>query len=159
MCRYLHFHLLVGLLLCWEQWTQTVITTGDVRVLRFWDAEKELRAFDIPTGTDCSVTCLDSTYASISHEHQVKYIPKEIDEDEGLYMGSDGSSIEDAESFDAQRLGLVVAGCADGSVRVYDRRCNPNEARVRTWMENSIPVLGVQMYDNKIITGRYYTCS
>lgn len=34
----------------WEQWTQTLITSGDTRVVRFWDAEKELKAFDIPTG-------------------------------------------------------------------------------------------------------------
>lgn len=150
--------MIIGLLLCWEQWTQTVITAGDVRVLRFWDAEKELRVFDIPTGTDSPVTCIDSTYASVSHEHQLKSLPKEIidDDDEGLCMGSDGGgSIDEmTTSFDGQRLGLVVAGCSDGSVRLYDRRCNPNEARVRTWIEYNSSILNVQMYDNKILSGR-----
>lgn len=132
-----------------------MITTGSVRVLRFWDAEKELRAFDIPTGTDCAVTCLDSSYSNASNDNQLKYVPPDDDtEDEGLYMGSDASSTEGTESFDRQRLGSLVAGCYDGSVRVFDRRCNPNDARTRTWMDNSSPVLDVKMHDNKIISGR-----
>lgn len=40
----------LGVVMTWEQWTQTLITSGDARVVRFWDAEKELKAFDIPTG-------------------------------------------------------------------------------------------------------------
>lgn len=131
-----------------------MITTGDVRVLRFWDAEKELRAYDIPTGVDCSVTCLDSTYANVSHEKQPKYVPKEDADDEGLCMGSDSGSIDEPDAIDRTRLGLVVAGCADGSVRLFDRRCNPNDARIKTWMEYTAPVLGIQLRGNRIISGR-----
>lgn len=49
--------------MCWEQLTQTVITSGDVRIIRLWDAERELKSMDIPTGADCSVSCIDSSFA------------------------------------------------------------------------------------------------
>lgn len=45
-----------GIIMTWEQWTQTVITTGDTRVIRFWDAERELKAFDLLTGKIISTT-------------------------------------------------------------------------------------------------------
>lgn len=138
-----------GLLLAWEQWTQTAITTGDTRVLRFWDTEKEMKSFDIPTGADCSVTCLDSTYASVSHENQILRSMKDSgSEDEGLYFGGEYSSYESR-----QKMGLVIAGFADGTVRVYDRRCNPNDARVKLWMEHSSPLFGVLLRGDKIVTG------
>lgn len=33
--------------------------TGDVRIVRLWDAETELKKQDIPTGADCCATCID----------------------------------------------------------------------------------------------------
>lgn len=65
--------------MAWEQWTQTVITSGDVRYIRLWDAERELKSMDIPTGADCSVSCIDSTYAgtgtalNYSYKHISQY--------------------------------------------------------------------------------------
>ena len=44
----------------WEQKSQNVIVTGDVRVIRLWDAESELKVQDIPTGADCCVTSLST---------------------------------------------------------------------------------------------------
>lgn len=52
------------------------------------------------------------------------------------------------------RSGLVVVGCGDGSVRLFDRRCGPSEARVKTWMEHGGSVLGVQLRGNRVISGR-----
>lgn len=132
-----------GLLLTWEQWTQTLITTGDTRVLRFWDIEKELKAFDIPTGTDAPVTCIDSTYSGPSLDIAPLAYPKRI------------SSVGDGlmESTLDNRLGSAVVGCADGSVRLFDRRCGPQEAGVKVWMEHSATVLSVQLGDNSVISG------
>lgn len=60
----------VGLLLTWEQYTQTVVTAGAAQSLRFWDAAREMRTLELPTGAppDCAVTCLDSVYASVAHD-------------------------------------------------------------------------------------------
>lgn len=126
-----------------------MITTGDTRVFRFWDTERELKAFEIPTGVDCSVTCLDSTYSSISHEKQTLRVSKDDSDDEGLSFSSDYNS-----NIENKRVGLVVAGFANGTVRVYDRRCSPNDARIKLWMDHTTPVLGVTMRDNKIVCGR-----
>ena len=40
---------------------------------------------------------------------------------------------------------LVVVGCGDGSVRLFDRRLSPQDARVMTWREHSAWVVGVHL--------------
>lgn len=47
-----------------------------------------------------------------------------------------------------------MAGCADGSIRVFDRRLSQNEARVHTWREHSGWVVNCALRDNTIISGR-----
>lgn len=49
-----------GLVTSWEQRSMTLAVTGDVRVVRLWDAETELKKQDLPTGADCCATCLDT---------------------------------------------------------------------------------------------------
>lgn len=56
----------VGVVTSWEQETQSVLVTGDARVIRIWDAATELRSCDITTGADCSATCIDSENNLIS---------------------------------------------------------------------------------------------
>ncbi|KAJ8916102.1 hypothetical protein NQ315_004468 [Exocentrus adspersus] len=139
-----------GVVMTWEQWTQTLITSGDTRVIRFWDAEKELKAFDIPTGTDSSVTCIDATFSSMCHENHKKYLNKYGLDDDGLIIdNSDGLT----SSYHGPRLGMCAIGCGDGSVRLFDRRCSPSDARVRVWMEHSESVLGIQLRDNLVVSG------
>ncbi|KAJ8953916.1 hypothetical protein NQ318_019156 [Aromia moschata] len=137
-----------GVVMTWEQWTQTLITGGDSRVLRFWDVESELKAFDLPTGTDSSVTCIDSTFSSICHENHKQYHNKYGVDDDGLIIAN-----ESLMGYHGPRLGMCVAGCEDGSIRLFDRRCNPSDARVRVWMEHPKSVLGVQLRDNLIVSG------
>ncbi|XP_020291270.1 regulatory-associated protein of mTOR isoform X2 [Pseudomyrmex gracilis] len=43
----------------WEQKSLTLAVTGDVRIVRLWDAETELKKQDIPTGADCCTTSID----------------------------------------------------------------------------------------------------
>lgn len=144
----------IGVLLAWEQWTQTAITCGDSRSIRFWDVERELRAFELPTGADCSVTCIDSTFAGSSQEYHPcvasRHPPPAAG---GLVMGDqpdEGACVR----YRGPRMGLVAVGCSDGSVRLYDRRCSPNEARIRTWTENGAYVLGVQLRGHQVVSGR-----
>ncbi|XP_044015926.1 regulatory-associated protein of mTOR isoform X2 [Aphidius gifuensis] len=105
-----------GLVTSWEQKTLTLAVTGDVRIVRLWDAETELRKQDLPTGADCCSTCLDT----------------------------DGTG------------SLMVVGCGDGSVRLFDRRLAQNESRIMTWHEHNTLVLDVNLQKNnstRLITG------
>ncbi|XP_065109339.1 regulatory-associated protein of mTOR isoform X1 [Paramisgurnus dabryanus] len=47
-----------GMVVDWEQETGLLMTSGDVRVIRIWDTEREMKAQDIPTGADSCVTSL-----------------------------------------------------------------------------------------------------
>ena len=49
-----------GLITSWEQRSLTLAVTGDVKVIRLWDAETELKKQDIATGADSGVTCIDT---------------------------------------------------------------------------------------------------
>ncbi|XP_067006454.1 regulatory-associated protein of mTOR isoform X2 [Anabrus simplex] len=105
-----------GLLMSWEQRVQQLVVAGDAKIIRIWDAESELKSQDLPTGTECCVTCLSTDLS--------------------------GSS-------------LLVAGCSDGSVRLFDRRLAPHEARVMTWREHTSWVVDVHLRSGaeKVISG------
>jgi regulator-associated protein of mTOR len=47
-----------GLQTAWHQSSQTIYVGGESKMLRLWDAEKELKAADIPTGSDFPVSHL-----------------------------------------------------------------------------------------------------
>lgn len=47
-----------GLQTAWHQSTQTIFVGGESKYLRLWDAERELKISDIPTGSNCSVSHL-----------------------------------------------------------------------------------------------------
>ncbi|KAH9365134.1 hypothetical protein HPB48_009090 [Haemaphysalis longicornis] len=94
-----------GMVLDWDQATTTLITSGDVKVIRVWDTNQEKKVLDMPTGADYPITSL-----SIDHE---------------------GS--------------LLVAGCGDGTIRVYDRRLPPTECRIMTLREHSSWIVNVHL--------------
>ncbi|XP_078427295.1 regulatory-associated protein of mTOR isoform X2 [Cetorhinus maximus] len=47
-----------GMVVDWEQETGLLMTSGDVRIIRIWDTDRELKIQDIPTGADSCVTSL-----------------------------------------------------------------------------------------------------
>jgi regulator-associated protein of mTOR len=49
---------------------------------------------------------------------------------------------------------LIVAGCGDGSVRLFDRRLSPQEARIMTWREHSAWVVDVNLRSNPQGSGK-----
>ncbi|KAG7209721.1 hypothetical protein KM043_011355 [Ampulex compressa] len=107
-----------GLVTKWEQRSLTLAVTGDVRVVRLWDAETELKKQDIPTAADCCSTCIDV----------------------------DGTG------------NMMAVGCGDGSVRLFDRRLPPLEARVMIWREHTAWVLNVflrksEKFSHQLFTG------
>ncbi|XP_022092317.1 regulatory-associated protein of mTOR-like isoform X1 [Acanthaster planci] len=106
-----------GLVLDWEQESGMLLASGDVRTIRVWDTQRELKLQDIPTGADSCVTSL---------------------------------------ACDSVGRSLLIAGCGDGSVRLYDRRLAPTESRVMTLREHNSWVVNVHLQkgagDGKIIS-------
>ncbi|XP_072168199.1 regulatory-associated protein of mTOR-like [Diadema setosum] len=106
-----------GLVLDWEQGSGMLLASGDVRTIRVWDTQRELKLQDIPTGADSCVTSL---------------------------------------ACDSVGRSLLIAGCGDGSVRLYDRRIAPSECRVMTLREHNSWVANVHIQkgagDGKIIS-------
>ncbi|XP_075760202.1 regulatory-associated protein of mTOR isoform X3 [Pelodiscus sinensis] len=47
-----------GMVVDWEQETGLLMTSGDVRIIRVWDTDREMKVQDIPTGADSCVTSL-----------------------------------------------------------------------------------------------------
>ncbi|GFO38269.1 regulatory-associated protein of mtor [Plakobranchus ocellatus] len=95
-----------GLVTEWEQESSTLITSGNSRIIRLWDMEKEMKISDINTGAESCVTSLAS---------------------------------------DSMHKSLLIAGLGDGSVRLFDRRLNPVECRVRTLKEHTSWILKVHL--------------
>ena len=54
---------------------------------------------------------------------------------------------------DPSSYSVIVAGCGDGSVRVYDKRQKPTSCLVRKYQEHDSLVVSVnaQRYGNKMI--------
>lgn len=84
-----------GLQTAWHQSTQTIFVGGESKILRLWDAERELRVQDIATGSDFPV----------SH---ISCAPN----------------------------ALFAVGFGDGSIKIFDRRAQPNESRIMTYREH-----------------------
>lgn len=40
-----------------------------------------------------------------------------------------------------KRCDIIVAGCSDGSVRLFDKRCAPQDSRIRVIREHAVPIL------------------
>ncbi|XP_015778065.1 PREDICTED: regulatory-associated protein of mTOR-like [Acropora digitifera] len=87
-----------GLVISWEQETGNLLASGDVRFIRVWDTQREMRMQDIPTGADSCVTSL---------------------------------------ACDSVGRSLLIAGCGDGSVRLFDRRLPPSDSRVMALREHT----------------------
>ncbi|CAH3037121.1 unnamed protein product [Porites lobata] len=106
-----------GLVVGWEQQTGILLASGDVRFIRVWDTQREMRMQDIPTGADSCVTSL---------------------------------------ACDSVGRSLLIAGCGDGSVRLFDRRLPPSDSRVMALREHAGWVTNVFLQrggDCNIISG------
>ncbi|XP_014681197.1 PREDICTED: regulatory-associated protein of mTOR-like [Priapulus caudatus] len=105
-----------GMVTAWEQETNYLYASGDVRVIRIYDSQKEMKAQDIPTQANSCITSI---------------------------------------TCDSSNRSLLVAGCGDGLVRLYDRRLPPTDSLVLTLREHSGWVVSVHLQrrgDGKIIS-------
>ncbi|KAK7930765.1 hypothetical protein WMY93_007160 [Mugilogobius chulae] len=107
-------HFSAGMVVDWEQDTGLLMTSGDVRVIRIWDTDREMKVQAELQGATAG-TALFKTNDLQLGEEEVVDIP----------TGAD--SCVTSLSCDSQRS-LIVAGLGDGSVRVFDRRMGPTSA-------------------------------
>ncbi|XP_030567760.1 regulatory-associated protein of mTOR [Drosophila novamexicana] len=73
-----------------------------------------------------------------------------------LQLGRRETSVRVLSPFVAnKRCDLIVAGCADGSVRLFDKRCAPQDARIRVYREHMAPILHACLRANEtsLVTG------
>nr|CAD7574949.1 unnamed protein product [Timema californicum] len=151
-----------GMVFSWVQRSQRLVVTGDVRVIRLWDADTELKIQDIPTGADC---CVTSIATDLSGQCVGTLILPEYG-DSPLRMPGQASSRSDCHAsgslsvplgrdrecssrgleplFHAKSC-LTLVGCGDGSVRLFDDRVPPHESRVMTWREHTGWVVDVSL--------------
>lgn len=87
-----------GLLTEWQQIRGSLLATGDVKIIRIWNAHRETVEVDIPAKTSSLVTSITS---------------------------------------DQLAGNVFVAGFAEGSIRVYDRRMDPRDSMLRLWRSGS----------------------
>ncbi|KAJ8681855.1 hypothetical protein QAD02_017647 [Eretmocerus hayati] len=129
-----------GLVTSWEQRSLTLAVSGDVRSIRLWNAETELKAQDIPTGADCCVTCIDTDntgnmLAIGCGDGSVRLFDRRLSSTEakvmtfrehshwvlGAYLRkSPGSSVR------------LVTGSSSGDIRFFDLRKNSSINTVQT---------------------------
>lgn len=72
-----------------------------------------------------------------------------------LHLGSDSSVCALSPFVANKRCDLTVAGCVDGSVRLFDKRLPPPESRIRALREHSSPILHACLRANDVtlVTG------
>ncbi|XP_068158364.1 regulatory-associated protein of mTOR [Drosophila tropicalis] len=73
-----------------------------------------------------------------------------------LPLGRSEASVRVLSPFASNvRCDLIVAGCADGSVRLFDKRLAPQEARIHDYREHASPILHACLRANEttLVTG------
>lgn len=122
-----------GLVLRWEQHSCQLIASGDVKVIRIWDAEREAKVHDIPTGAESCITCLTSDQSN-PHivvagcgDGTVRTYDRRLPANESRFsICSEHSawvvnvSLQDR----AGHGGQIVSGSVAGDVRFWDLRSN-----------------------------------
>ncbi|EEC07384.1 conserved hypothetical protein [Ixodes scapularis] len=135
--RYLNAHDLsllltglgAGMVLDWDQQTTTLIASGDVRVIRVWDTGQEKKILVRDSRTHLRYRWPNSRravpplfafcrVAGTNNTGRRRFPEREVDMPTGADYPITSLSTDHQGS-------LLVAGCGDGTIRVYDRRLPP----------------------------------
>lgn len=116
-----------GLILFWDQEARQLAAGGDPKVVRLWDACREMRVQDIHTGCDTGVTSLagdgEHLICAGCKDGSVRVFDKRLN-DARIYTFRDHeSSIVCAHIFpDQEKHVSVLSGSSNGEVRFWDKR-------------------------------------
>ncbi|XP_024914266.1 regulatory-associated protein of mTOR [Cynoglossus semilaevis] len=117
-----------GMVVDWEQETGLLMTSGDVRVIRIWDTDREMKVQDIPTGADSCVTSLScdsqrSLIAAGLGDGSVRVFDRRMAPNESRVMTyrEHGAWVVKAH-LQKETDGHVISVSVNGDVRFYDPR-------------------------------------
>uniref|UniRef100_A0A673ZVD4 Regulatory associated protein of MTOR complex 1 n=1 Tax=Salmo trutta TaxID=8032 RepID=A0A673ZVD4_SALTR len=124
-----------GMVVDWEQETGLLMTSGDVRVIRIWDTEREMKVQDIPTGADSCVTSLScdsqrSLIAAGLGDGSVRLYDRRMGANECRVMTyREHSSWVVKAHLQKQTDGKIISVSVDGDVRFFELR-SPDSVNV-----------------------------
>ncbi|KAK6300384.1 hypothetical protein J4Q44_G00284820 [Coregonus suidteri] len=124
-----------GMVVDWEQETGLLMTSGDVRVIRIWDTEREMKVQDIPTGADSCVTSLScdsqrSLIAAGLGDGSVRVYDRRMGANECRVMTyREHSSWVVKAHLQKQTDGKIISVSVDGDVRFFELR-SPDSVNV-----------------------------
>ncbi|XP_075231155.1 regulatory associated protein of MTOR complex 1 [Lycorma delicatula] len=128
-----------GLVMAWDQQEQKLVVAGDTRIIRTWDAHRELKVGDIPTGADSCVTSLsiDSSggplLAAGCGDGSVRLFDRRLPAQEARVMTyREHASWVVCVSLRGDATNTLLSGCVRGDVRFFDIRCHTSKLTCTT---------------------------
>uniref|UniRef100_A0A6Q2ZMG3 Regulatory-associated protein of mTOR n=1 Tax=Esox lucius TaxID=8010 RepID=A0A6Q2ZMG3_ESOLU len=124
-----------GMVVDWEQETGLLMASGDVRVIRIWDTEREMKVQDIPTGADSCVTSLScdsqrSLIAAGLGDGSVRIYDRRMGPNECRVMTyREHTSWVVKAHLQKQTDGNIISVSVDGDVRFFELR-SPDSVNV-----------------------------
>lgn len=118
-----------GLVMAWQQQSETIVVGGDAKVLRCWDARTERKVCDLATGSDAAVSVLHASpysgyIAAGCRDGSVRLYDKRLPGGEArvrTYRETSGTVLAACLRDNGEHL---VVGCSQKSVRIFDVRHN-----------------------------------
>lgn len=127
-----------GLQTAWHQSTQTIIAAGESKYIRLWDAEKELKYMDIPTGSDFPVShisCGPNALFAIAHSDGcVQIFDRRASPNDNrimVYRENSHPLLALCLRNDCESL---ITGSSLGNIRLFDIR---NRSSIQNWSAGS----------------------
>ncbi|XP_039291110.1 regulatory-associated protein of mTOR-like [Nilaparvata lugens] len=133
----------VGLVMSWDQHNQQLVAGGDCRLIRIWDASKELKAADLPTGADSCVTCLSidnnsndsrQLLAAGYGDGSVRLFDRRLPPNEACVKTyrEHTSWVVNVDLRTENGTPKLLSGCVAGDVRSFDTRRNSSDLAHKT---------------------------
>lgn len=158
-----------GLISEWQQSRGSLLVSGDVKIIRIWDAPRELCLVDIPARSTSSITSLTSDQVAGNifiagfDDGSLRVYDRRLDSRESMVKtwqknrqpGAPNTGTGSIRNVHMQRGGFreLVSGSSDGYVNLWDIRLNDPVATYTNSPEKSIRCLDVHEHAPIITTG------
>lgn len=147
-----------GLVMTWQQQSETVVVGGESKHLRYWDACTERKLCDMPTGSDSAVSVLHSSaYSSFiaagCRDGSVRLFDKRLPGSEArvrTYRETSGNILAACLRDNGEHL---VVGCSQNSVRIFDVRHSGSLLHWSTKCESEVLQMSVHTSADVIACG------
>jgi regulator-associated protein of mTOR len=141
-----------GLVTEWHQPTGILFVGGDTRVVRVWDAHRELCVLDLETKAQCSVTSLTSEpeaaeiFVAGFADGSIKVFDRRMPAPTSIVQTyNDHQSWVQNVHWQRHSTRELLSGCIDGDIRLWDIR-QPTSS-VSSWMPHPGGLAGLVVHD------------